>query len=531
MKKKSPNRFSRFVKKWTPPALRGFIDHQTAPMVSDLALGGLNFLRHTPKVLTKDEVYERGLSILKRGTKSILVVNTVGKEGAQKYVLHWGHDYQKEYFEELFRIVQKNRHGVGGKLPIARYTNLNDRQKCEEAISLLMYGSDVEIYHSTIPIEFLIRDEEEVLLGFPVNNELTHGVQLSKARDVCATLRRWIEDQSGPIKRELHVEADPESESPLPEIDHGPAAVTVEDVYKDAQSIARRFRDKHEHPDIPNHSLIHALDLLESMDNKEPIAATKDAFDSFKDWYPALYDENEYEYRYKALAEYTKSLTRKLHPVFLDVGCANGVGAEILHDNGIRFWGVDVAGSLLKKARRESPHEMFIEDDMIHVLLQAGKDVRGKGEYSHLPDELDVIACQGNTFDFFLGDLQKWFALTLFKSRLAPGGILFVTQRSFQKGESEVKRSIPRAGDPDEVIYGLTWSGDFVKIDVRVKDKLGAEKCLGTVVQHPTAPNWLKETAQKAGLHPIDYSGSELPKWFGPRGGQPYEAFVFQLPK
>ena len=209
MKKKSPNRFSRFVKKWTPPALRGFIDHQTAPMVSDLALGGLNFLRHTPKVLTKDEVYERGLSILKRGTKSILVVNTVGKEGAQKYVLHWGHDYQKEYFEELFRIVQKNRHGVGGKLPIARYTNLNDRQKCEEAISLLMYGSDVEIYHSTIPIEFLIRDEEEVLLGFPVNNELTHGVQLSKARDVCATLRRWIEDQSGPIKRELHVEADP----------------------------------------------------------------------------------------------------------------------------------------------------------------------------------------------------------------------------------------------------------------------------------------------------------------------------------
>ena len=84
MKKKSPNRFSRFVKKWTPPALRGFIDYQTAPLVSDLTLGGISFLRHTPKVLTKDEVYERGLSILRRGTKSIVVVNTVGKEGAQK---------------------------------------------------------------------------------------------------------------------------------------------------------------------------------------------------------------------------------------------------------------------------------------------------------------------------------------------------------------------------------------------------------------------------------------------------------------
>src|SRR5438067_4948421 len=202
MKKKSPNRFSRFVKKAIPPVLRGVIDYQTLPLVSDVALGLTNYLRHTPKVLSKDEIYELGQKMLQRGTKSIVVVNTVGKEGAQKYVLHWGHEYQKDYFEQLFRTVQKNRHGVGDKLPLARYTNLNDRQKCEEAISLLMYGSDVEIYHSTIPIEFLIRDEEEVLLAFPVNNELTHGVQLSKARDVCATLRRWIEDQSGPMMKE-----------------------------------------------------------------------------------------------------------------------------------------------------------------------------------------------------------------------------------------------------------------------------------------------------------------------------------------
>src|SRR5439155_12470801 len=128
-------RFSRFLKKWTPPALRGLIDYQTLPLVSDVALGMTNYLRHTPKVLSKDEVYERGLSMLRRGIKNIVVVNTVGKEGAQKYVLHWGHDYQKEYFEELFRIVQKNRHGVESKLPIVRYTNPNDRQKCEEAIS------------------------------------------------------------------------------------------------------------------------------------------------------------------------------------------------------------------------------------------------------------------------------------------------------------------------------------------------------------------------------------------------------------
>src|SRR5207248_1294019 len=138
----------------------------------------------------------------------------------------------------------------------------------------------------------------------------------------------------------------------------------------------------------------------DSMENKDPVAATKAAFDNFKDWHPDLYDESECEYCYKALAEYVKILTRKNNPVFLDVGCANGLGAEILHENGIRFWGVDVSGALLKKAKSHSRHEMFIERDMIDVLLRPGKDFRGKGEYSHLPDELDVIACQGNTFDF-----------------------------------------------------------------------------------------------------------------------------------
>src|SRR6266403_3925497 len=157
-KNKSPKKLLRFVRRWTPHVLREVVDRYALPFTYETVTGAVSYFRYNPKVLNRDGIYETGLDMLKLANKTIVTVNTVGKEDSQTYVLHWGHEYQKQYFEELFRIVQKSRHGVGSKLSVIRYTNLNDRQKIEEAISLLLYGSDVKIYHSSIPIEFLIRD-------------------------------------------------------------------------------------------------------------------------------------------------------------------------------------------------------------------------------------------------------------------------------------------------------------------------------------------------------------------------------------
>jgi hypothetical protein len=140
------------------------------------------------------------------------------------------------------------------------------------------------------------------------------------------------------------------------------------------------------------------------------------------------------------------------------------------------------------------------------------------------PDKFDVIACQGNTFDFFLGDLQKWFALTLFRKKLTDRGVLFMTQKSFAKGESKVERKVPGPGRDITIIYDLEWSGDFVRIAVRAEDRH-----LGSVLQHPTHPAWLVETCLKAGFGSVGGAKSNLPRWFGPRGGQPYDIHMFQL--
>lgn len=509
-----PNKYLRHARKLVPEVIKEAVNYVVFPYVGDVVRGFTSYFRNSPKVLDKDGLYENGVLMLKRARRSIVVVNTVGFEDSQNYVLDWGHKYQKEYFEELFRIVQKNRHGIGSSLKIDRYMDLNDIQKCEESISLLLYGRNIVIHDSTIPMEFLIRDDEEVLLGFPDENVLSHGFKL-RGQSVAQKLNRWISIQSMSGRR-VAEHSPPEGQAATSVPPAAPAGFT------EPQQLGRHIREKREQnrKPISDYSLIHALGLLEGMGVENPLDATKKAFDGFIDWYPDLYDQSACEFCYKALATYIKDHIQVDSPTFLDVGCAHGLGAEVLDMQGIIYWGVDASETLLARARQRLPRRSnnFIADDMIKILLARSKNSNG------LPSKLDVIACQGNTFDFFLGDLQKWFALTLFKSRLRSNGILFMTQKSFTKGETRVERKLPAPGGIDTIVYDLEWRGDFVRIDVKID-----EKHLGSVIQHPTDPQWLEDTCRKAGFKRLTDAQSNLPAWFGPRGGSPYEVYVFQL--
>jgi predicted TPR repeat methyltransferase len=517
-KKKRPSKTARLIRRFVPHVAREVVNDHTIPFTYETVTGVAHYFRFHPKVLDREGVYDRGVEMLRHAKRTVVTVNTIRKEHSQAYVLHSGHDEQKRYFEELFGIVQKNRHKVGDSLIVIRYTNLDDEQKLEEAISLLLYGSDVQIYQSKIPIEFLIRDDEEVLLGFAENNELTYGIKLWN-RGMCASLNRWIQTQSGVLPTDLTENSKKELNSQsLP---------TRQRAFVDAQGIAARVHEQQQitGDTVPDRSLVHALDLLAKIESNNPIEATKQAFDMFGDWYSALYQDTDYPHCYKSLADYLKQHLNNQHLTFLDVGCAHGTGSETLVNNGFQYWGVDLSEKLIRKAQEEGKHGKFIVDDMIRVLLDRktrGFFSRGKSPYG-LPDELDVIACQGNTFDFFLGDLQKWFALTLFKNRLRPNGILLVTQRSFTKEETQVERTVPGPDGPVTVSYNLEWSGDFVKVNVRIGDKF-----LGSVIQHPTPTTWLVDRCEEAGFNILDPKES-LPKWFGPSGSRnPYTVFLFQ---
>lgn len=504
MPKKNPsNKYLTIVRKLIPEGIKEFINYTTIFPVGDIVKAATSYLSSAPKVLNRDELYERGLRMLRRGKTHIVAVNTVAKEDSQNYILSENNHYEKDYFEQLLRIVQKNRHGISATLPVRRYMDLNDVQKCEEAISLLLYGSDIEIYDSAIPIEFLIRDDEEVLLGFPEGNELSHGVQL-RNKSVCATLNKWIESQSGSRQQ--------------------PTSARVG--FKDPPKIASCIEDKRRENGKPilDDSLIHAIDVLERMKIEDPLDATKKSFDDFISWYPNLYDETACKSFYHHLATYAKKHTRSA-PSFLDCGCAHALGADILTMDGIKYWGVDASEALLEKAKQKlwNTGAKLIAGDIVKVLLESKGGPKGS---PRLPNKFDVIACQGNTFDFFLGDLQKWFVLTLFKSRLKNGGILFLTQKSFTKGESKVERALPRNdGGIDIITYDLDWKGDFVKLDVEFEGH-----CVGSVIQHPTMTDWLEKACRTLGFVRMEDTEDHWPNWFGPRGAKhPYDAYVFRL--
>src|SRR5438309_1216112 len=103
-KKSSSKKIFRVVRRWSPDIAREIVDRHTIPFTYETITGVASYFRYHPKVLNRDGLYDRGVDMLKRADRTIVTVNTVGKEHSQAYILHSGHDYQKRYFEELFRI-------------------------------------------------------------------------------------------------------------------------------------------------------------------------------------------------------------------------------------------------------------------------------------------------------------------------------------------------------------------------------------------------------------------------------------------
>jgi hypothetical protein len=268
-------------------------------------------------------------------------------------------------------------------------------------------------------------------------------------------------------------------------------------------------------------SLINAAGLLKKMGITDLFSATRDAFDKFDNWYPFLYDEEESNVCYTRLAKFVLHDLFRGRPTFLDCGCAHALGANILMEEGVEYWGVDASPKLIAYAVKHWQSKNFVAGDIVKVLLD--KETR-TADGRRLPKRLDVIACQGNTFDFFLGEPQKWFMLTLFKRRLRKNGILFFTQRSFTPDKSRVERKLP-FGDEGHIAYNLEWAGHFTKLDVEVGGQPSS-----SVIQHPTDPEWLQAACEGLGFKRLTEMERLLPDWFRPHGAEhPHDVYIFQL--
>ena len=162
----------------------------------------------------------------------------------------------------------------------------------------------------------------------------------------------------------------------------------------------------------------------------------------------------------------------------------------------------------------------FLTADVLGTLMHV--DPRASHFYRKAPEKFDIIACQGNTFDFFLGPVQKALALFLFDQWLSKDGILIFTGHDFSKGDLKASRELPLqvAEKPLKIEYNLTWSGAYCRMDIRDED--GASK--SWLPLHPTQFTWLKSF-----LEAMHYEQVQLDvDWFGPNGGNPYYLWAFR---
>jgi hypothetical protein len=463
-----------------------------------------------------------GVRLLKAAKRQITVASTLASEDLPIFLNESPEENEarRKYYEELFSTVHRNRLNLRRPRPlvIRRFMDLTDMHKCEEAMALLYYGSDIEIHHSTVPLEFLNMDDELLLLGFPAGEQLLSGIRLYD-RKMCEAVSRWLVEHERGAQKNLRGNKKPErsaiddTQQPQSSLQFTRPSELAAFV-REHDLVQTHYRKQRKFKDYENSLLINAAELL---GDEAPSQICARAFDSFSRWYPHLYDQEASYGRYEALAHFIYRKIDSSSPTFLDCGCAHGEGAKVLHDHGIQYWGVDVSEELIKEAEvKQHPARFVACDAMTALLNQRGRD---------LPKKFDVIACQGNTFDYFLGPAQKWFVLSLFKKNLNKGGLLFFTGAVFDKRKPQDTRQVPSRfdGPPREVLFDFKWSGDYAQIDVKFEGK-----SQGSVVVHPTDRGFLERELQKLGFKYLKKNDHKLFDWYGPRGSNPYYVYVFQ---
>jgi SAM-dependent methyltransferase len=431
---------------------------------------------------TRVELYERGREILEGAKKEVTSISTIPGEETP---LQGDPDPRiQNYFIALHRLAYRNfLLGIdGGKnVRFVRYIDLKQADKCQEAFSLLYHGKDVEIWNSQMPVEFLTADERCVLIGFPSDTDgmLLGGVRLYGKKN-CKVMVNWVQS-------------------------HGSDATGV----RVPGELAKQQGQHNDGSCLCN--------IVKVIGDASPLESRGEKFDAISSWYRQLYEGSDSEKRRDCYRSLAKAIgASKSQPrTFLDIGCGPAFGADELSKNSVRYYGLDASEKMIMEARKAAIEDVY-HCDAIGALMKI--DPRASKFYREAPKKFDVIACQGNTFDFFLGPVQKALALYLFNQYLADDGMLLFTGHSFSKNTNGiVTRTLPGGGD---IRYELSWHGEYVTI--KVLD--GKGNVATELIQHPCSKPWLVDF-----LENLHYEEKNLSlKWFGPNGEpDDYEMWTF----
>jgi|GEM_PF-6772480 len=482
--------------------------HPVGPFITrffDVILGKMlpYWARRVRNCDTRDELYAVGREMLESARNDVTTVSTIRGEhpsapSANKIV--------REYFIELCRIVYRNRLHPSKTTNIVRYSNLKDAARCHEALSLLYYGAGVTIRHSEVPIEFVTTDGEKALIGFPGANGLFGGFR-SWDPQKCLTLASWVT---------AYCSADY-------------AATTS------PHALAAQIEELRAVSGQPEHDSDCLCQVAKVLKTESVVKACGEMFDQTSDWIDGIYDPSDVQTYYSALAQAVRYRRgSEMNLSFLDVGCGTALGVNELKKHDFSYWGLDVSEPMIAKARDHlgdpvgwspkaghTPRFNVFRCDAIGALL--GVDPRAKDFIRAAPKKFDVIACQGNSFDSFIGPIQKELALYLFDQRLHEKGYLVFTGGEFSNGAPSVERKPIVGGMERSIQYEFDWAGEYCRLNV----KTGGHMLETSVVMHPCRREWLTRLLGTLGYEPVDPVAFPV-RHVTPRGGQRYYTWVFQ---
>jgi len=442
-----------------------------------------------PEVMRdRSDLYRKGAALLAGSRRTVTTVSTIrdeefpsrpGKSLADPHI--------RDYYISLHRVAYMSRLD-GERVKLLRYADVLDPDKCQEAISLLYYGSGVEIIPSTVPVEFLSVDGQSILIGFGGSDRLFGGFIVSDP-ELSKAMSGWIRSHGNPDREAIK----------------SPIAL--------AEYVKSQGRD---------HGPSCLCNIVAELGDEKPSRNHSAGFDEVSTWYYDLYAQvtagHFYEPLANAIRKKLREPERKL--TFLDIGCATGFGALELTKSGFGYWGLDSSARMLGKAPKDQGPR-FCECDAIGALM--GVDPQAKRFYRERSRTFDVIACQGNTFDYLLGPVQKALALFLFDATLPPGGLLLFTGADLTNptplpGQGQSSKTKRRIGLAD-VEYEMWPLGEYQRLVVT------SPRGSTTFVRHPCSLPWLRGF-----LKQMDYAEVDLGiEWFAPgEHSEPYKLTAFQ---
>ncbi|HEY5997897.1 MAG TPA: class I SAM-dependent methyltransferase [bacterium] len=195
----------------------------------------------------------------------------------------------------------------------------------------------------------------------------------------------------------------------------------------------------------------------------------------------------------------------------LDVGCGTGEHLAWFSERGVRGWGLEPDGAMVRELRRRAWR------GTVPTLVQAGAEA--------LPDAIgepvDLVLCLGNTLPHLRGGEAIREALRRMAGALAPGGRLVVQTVNFDKvlaaGASSfpvIERALPDGGRVSlHRRYDLGGLPERVLFETRLVTPAGEHEAAWPLV--PLRREELVGFAGEAGLGRIELFGDYTRVPFG----------------